>query len=82
MTDLVLLGLDLMASVQVNQSGIPGAISYATVLPSTKGEKGWTVNSVPDIGQLQVDFLEMIKSLEEELTRTGGGDSLGKNERR
>jgi len=80
-TDLILLGLDLMVSVQVNKSGVPGAISYATILPSSKGEKGWTVNSVPDIGQLQVDFLEMIKSLEEELTRTREGGSFKEKER-
>ena len=80
-TDLILLGLDLMVSVQVNKSGVPGAISYATILPSSKGEKGWTVNSVPDIGRLQVDFLEMIKSLEEELIRTREGGSFKKKER-
>ncbi len=68
-SDLVLLGLDLMAAVQVNESGIPGAIQYANILPANRNGRGWIVNRVPDIGQLQVDFARMIHSLEEELAR-------------
>ncbi|MCP4665558.1 MAG: GTPase HflX [Deltaproteobacteria bacterium] len=80
LTDLVLLALDLMVCVQVD-SGIPGVISYASILPTNKGDKGWTVTSVPDIGQLGVDFLEMIQSLEEELARSRGGRTLKEKER-
>ena len=43
MTDLVLLGLDLMVSVQVNERGIPGGISYASILPANRNGKGWIV---------------------------------------
>jgi GTP-binding protein HflX len=32
-TDLVLVGLDLMVSIQVGNNGIPGTISYAHILP-------------------------------------------------
>ena len=81
MTDLVLLGLDLMVSVQVNERGIPGGISYASILPANRNGKGWIVNRVPDIGQLNVDFLEMIQSLEEELARTRPSRSLEERER-
>jgi len=80
-TDLVLLGLDLMVCVQVNDNGVPGPIFYANILPANRNKKGWIVNRVPDIGRLNVDFLEMIQSLEEELARTRSARSLGKEER-
>ena len=80
-TDLALLGLDLMASIQVDEKGIPGPISYATVLPSNRNGQGWIVTQVPDIGQLNVDFLEMIQSLEEELARGRVSRSLEDRER-
>ena len=80
-TDLVLLGLDLMVCVQVDEKGIPGSISLANILPDNSNGKGWIVNQVPDIGQLNFDFLELIQSLEAELARTGLGRSLAKKER-
>jgi len=80
-TDLVLLGLDLMVCVQVDEKGIPGSISLANILPDNSNGKGWIVNQVPDIGQLDFDFLEMIQSLEAELARTRFGRSLVKEER-
>ena len=80
-TDLVLLGLDLMVCVKVNEKGIPGSISYANILPDNRNGKGWVVNRAADIGQLNVDFLEMIQSLEEELTRSRIRHSLKRKER-
>lgn len=80
-TDLVLLGLDLMVCVQVDEKGIPGSISYANILPSNQNGKGWIVNRIPDIGRMDVDFIEMIQSLEEELARTRGARAVGKEER-
>jgi GTP-binding protein HflX len=80
-TDLVLLGLDLMVCVQVNEKGIPGPVCYANILPDNRNGKGWILNRAADIGQLNVDFLEMIQSLEEELTRTRVGRSLERKER-
>jgi len=80
-TDLVLIGLDLMVCVQVNEKGIPGPITYANILPTNRDGKGWIVNRVPDIGQLNVDFLEMIQSLEEELERARVRVSVEKKER-
>ncbi len=76
MADLVLLGLDLMVCVQLDEKGIPGPISYANILPTNRSGKGWDVSRVPDIGQLDVDFLEMIGALEEELGRTHVGRTL------
>ncbi len=79
-TDLVLLSLDLMVCVQVEKNGIPGAISYANILPTNINGKRWQVNRVPDIGQLNVNFSEMIQSLEEELARTRANYSIKEQE--
>jgi GTP-binding protein HflX len=79
-TDLVLLGLDLMVCVQVDTEGIPGAISFANILPEKTDGKQWVLNRVQDIGQLNVDFLELIQSLEAELARNRPGRLLEEKE--
>ncbi len=80
-TDLVLLALDLMVCVQLDERGMPGPISYANILPSNDSEKGWDVIRSPDIGQLDVDVLSLIGSLEEELGRKHEGRPLGGEEK-
>lgn len=81
LTDLVLLGLDLMVSVEVDERGIPGAISYAHILPKNSRGQGWNVTTAPDIGQLNIDFQELIQSLEDEIARTEKGRALEGRER-
>ncbi len=81
LTDLVLIGLDLMVCVQAEETGIPGAISYAHILPRNIWGKGWHITQVPDIGQLDVDFQALIVSLEDELGRAEGARSLDREER-
>ncbi len=80
-TDLVLLRLDLMVSVEVDPRGIPGAITYANILPANIDGRGWQVTKVPDIGQLKVDFHGLIQSLEEELGKARGPASLEAKEK-
>lgn len=80
-SDLVLLGLDLMVCVQLDERGIAGPISYANILPSNRDGRGWVISRVPDIGQLDVNFLEMIRSLEEELGRRHIGRPLEDKEK-
>ena len=81
LTDLVLLGLDLMVCVQVDERGIPGAISFAHILPRNNRGEGWSMSQVPDIGQLDIDFHELIQSLEDELAKNAGVRILEKKER-
>jgi len=81
LTDMVLLGLDLMVSIQVGQGGIPGSISFAHILPQNSQGEGWSLNQVPDIGRLDIDFQEWIQSLEDELARTDGSRALEERER-
>ncbi len=81
LTDLILLGLDLMCCIQVGGNGIPGAISYAHISPKNGQGEGWNLTAVPDMGQLNTDFQELMQSLEDELARTGEGRTLEKRER-
>ncbi len=80
-TDLVLLGLDLMMCLEVSGEGLPGSIAYAHILPeNSRGEK-WSLQRVPDVGQLHVDFQELIESLEDELGRSREARPLQQRER-
>jgi GTP-binding protein HflX len=81
LTDLVLLSLDLMVSVEVNEAGLPGSIQYANILPEGADKEGWVAQKVPDLGQLDVDFLQLIASLEDELARLRPSRPLEKKER-
>lgn len=81
LSDLVLLGLDLMACIQVREEGIPGPIAYAHIMPENSQGKAWNINQVPDMGQLDVDFNALIDSLEDELARTDGSRELRRGER-
>lgn len=80
-TDLVLLGLDLMVCIQAGKEGIPGRISYAHILPENPQGKGWQVSDIPDLGQLDLDFDGFIQSLEDELSRRNGRKTLASEER-
>jgi len=80
-TDLVLLGLDLMVSIQVGHDGIPGPISYAHISPENNRNRGWSITTVPDVGQLNIDFKELIQSIEDEIAGTGRSRDLTKGEK-
>ncbi len=77
LTDLALLRLDLMVAIAVDQdSGLPGIVKAAHLLPMHAGDNtnGQTAPSYaflePRIpSQLDMDFLELINSLEEEMAR-------------
>jgi GTPase len=77
LTDLALLRLDLMAAIDVDAStGLPGLVHAAHLLPLHAGELENA--STPDLysylepriaSQLDMNFLELIESLEEEMAR-------------
>lgn len=81
LTDMVLLGLDLMVSIQVGEKGIPGYISYAHILPKNHQNEHWNITRVPDMGQLDIDFQDLIQSLESEIGKADGSRKLEKGER-
>ena len=77
LTDLALLRLDLMAAIDVDAStGLPGLVHAAHLLPLHAGELENA--STPDLysflapkiaSQLDMDFLALIESLEDEMAR-------------
>jgi GTPase len=77
LTDLALLRLDLMAAIDVDtETGLPGLVHAAHLLPLHSGELDNT--SAPDlygflepriVSQMDLDFLALINSLEDEMAR-------------
>lgn len=77
LTDLALLRLDLMAAIDVDEeTGLPGIVRSAHLLPSAAPEAGENENNKhfaflePAVAsQLDVDFLGLIEALESEMAR-------------
>jgi len=80
LTDLALLRLDLMVAIDVNpDDGLPGLVSAAHLLPmaaidvqsvqSTNGVKPYAFLPPRIASQLDIDFLDLIESLEQEMAR-------------
>jgi len=77
LADLALLRLDLMAAVDVDErTGLPGVVRAAHLLPitasevDTNGDANAYAYIEPQIpSQLDVDFISLINSLEEEMAR-------------
>jgi GTP-binding protein HflX len=85
LTDLALLRLDLMAAIDVDpQSGLPGLVRAAHLMPAAARKNGaangenesdsqtyrFLAPRLP--GQFDIDFLELIESLETEMARNRG----------
>src|SRR6266853_3166881 len=76
LTDLALLRLDLMAAIDVDeQTGLPGVVRAAHLLPSNAAEsrngnsKHFAFLDPAVASQLDVDFLGLLEALESELAR-------------
>ncbi|HMF55531.1 MAG TPA: GTPase HflX [Pyrinomonadaceae bacterium] len=77
LTDLALLRLDLMAAIDVDErTGLPNLVRAAHLLPSTVAELDSASKAKPFAflkpthpAQIDIDFLELINSLEEEMAR-------------
>ncbi len=77
LADLALLRLDLMVSVDVDErTGLPGLVRTAHLLPTTadevddgQHEEAYAFLEPQIPSQLDVDFLDLINSLEEEIAR-------------
>jgi GTP-binding protein HflX len=82
LTDLALLRLDLMAAIDVDpKTGLPGTMHAAHMLPVSSRQLQDEGNGTTEMyeflephlpGQLDVDFLELIESLEAEMARNRG----------
>ena len=76
LTDLALLRLDLIAAINVNPNdGLPGIVNAAHLLPLSTADLGNQNNEpysfLPPtvVSQIDVDFLALIESLEDEMAR-------------
>ena len=81
LTDLALLRLDLIAAIDVDpQTGLPGLLRAAHMLPISADHLNGAAPQKPyaflkpiSPAQLDLDFLALINSLEEEMTRNRRG---------
>jgi len=69
LTDLVLLRLDMIVALTVDGNGYPGRLHLAHLLPDNPGKEVWAIDSPSSIGELDIDFLKWIQSLENEFQR-------------
>jgi GTPase len=77
LNDLAILRLDMMVAVEVQPDGLPGLVHCAHLLPSNAAGKQWEVLPPTPPSQLDVDFLHLVHSLEEEFARVQGVRELG-----
>jgi len=69
LNDLGLLRLDMMVAIGVNESGLPGRVHYAHILPPNPEEKSVEILSARSVFDLDIDMPEFVRSLEDELER-------------
>lgn len=70
LTDLALLRLDLIASIGVDDIGLPTTIEIAHLLPPNPKGLAWRAIEPTILSHLDLDFLGFVKSLEDEIYRT------------
>jgi GTP-binding protein HflX len=80
--DLALLRLDLMGAISVQPDGLPGFAYLAHLLPKNLENKNWLLLDPVHPSQLELDFEQLIRSLEEEFARVQGVRELGDNRER
>ncbi len=68
LTDLELLRLDMMVAIGVRDDGLPGRLEYAHLLPTAETAQIETV-VLDDFHQLQLDFGDFIKTLDQQMER-------------
>jgi len=69
LADLTKLRLDLVCALAVSDGGEPGRITYAYPMPDAPGNKGYREEHARSIHEVDLDFEELIRALEEELAR-------------
>ena len=77
LTDLAMLRLDLMASIEVLDRGLVGNICLANLIPLNDKDENWRCWDPLPVAKLEVDCLQMIQALENEFARTQKGREAG-----
>ena len=81
LTDLAVLRFDAMATIQVGEDGLPGQVHTAALLPANDEGTGIQYLDPATPSQLDLDFQDWIRALEEELARTRTTRAVGDGER-
>ena len=79
LTDLALLRLDLVAAIQVQPDGLPGALHAAHLLPANEGDAPWEILPPVTVHDLPEDFRSFVDALEEEFARMRRPRKAGDN---
>ena len=81
LTDLVKLRLDAMATIEVEESGLPGRVHVAALRPANDEGAGIDRLAPALPSQLDLDFLDWIRALEDELAPARGARTVDAVER-
>jgi GTP-binding protein HflX len=86
LNDLALLRLDLIAAIEVLESGLPGRVDLAHLAPFGDGPNGLDTEpferiQAPDVHQIRFDVESTMKALEEEFARVTGDAGETEKER-
>lgn len=76
LTDLALLRLDLLASVGVDENGLPTLVRMAHLLPDNPRGEIWQLLNPSPPSMLELDFTSFIKALEDEISRSVSARSV------
>ncbi len=71
--DLALLRLDAVTALAVTPQGLPGAVHLAHLLPHEDNGRNWAMITADHLSQLDINFSQLVESLEEELARSSDG---------
>ncbi len=69
LTDLALLRLDLVASIDVGDSGLPEMLRGVHLVPANRNSSNWNFLEPAHPSKIDVNFRNLIDSLEEEFSR-------------
>jgi GTP-binding protein HflX len=70
LTDLALLRLDLMGAITVAADGMPGELYLAHIFPGQSAAYPYEIYAPKDHSQLDINCTDLIKAIEDELSRT------------
>ncbi len=70
LTDLALLRLDMVAAITISPGGQPARLHMAHIFPGQSAEYPYEIYPPQDMADLDVDFPEQVKAIEDELSRT------------
>ncbi len=82
LTDLALLRLDLMATLSMETNGRSGRMDVGYLLPENSDGQQWAISSFKSPAQCDIDFLNLIQSLEDEFQRSQRVRDSGEREER